>query len=282
MVMHHKRTFQGSIASEICRLFAEETDMSIVKEMTELLEYLLGSSVDSKYYHDVLAIHRFLHHKQEFRARLDTLENELQTYVKTALPHLQLPINASGKLFIPCTDLSKTKCYKILSGYMYQWAGKNGFEFKAKLLDNLSSSTFCELLLTKTIIKDSSAFLISEHGMWSHSIQWWSVFQHHSETGFLQHSPMEIYQQFGGLRDGRLWNTVFDKGPTTSEYTSPEYVVDAISRDTENLPILCATIKRQKYKIEDTPTMFQQSYSRKLAVKHGEDYRIGFCKSALK
>lgn len=263
--------------ADIYQLFTQEPDYFIARGMCGTLEFLLSDVPFPEYLHDMLAIYQFLRHNQRVESYLDALEQAVQEYAAPAARHKNLMINFQGKYALPTLSLPPRRewnadtipygeSFKILSGYLYQWAKDQGFAHRAKILAALTPQGFQSLLTSKSIFKDSSPSLLSEHGMWSHTIQWWCVFAHDHQSGFLCNDPIDVYVKMGEV-DSRFWDRIFDNGPTTEFFTSPEFVTETILADVVRWPLLAGTLQNQKLKIEHDP-LNNDRYKNHLRQKH--------------
>jgi hypothetical protein len=263
--------------AEIYQLFTQEPDYFIAKSMSDTLELLLSDVPYPEYLHDMLAIYQFLRHNQIVESYLDTLEQAVQKYAAQSPQRKHLITNFAGKYALPALSLPPRrewnaetipyrKSFKILSGYLYQWAKDQGFTHRAKILATLTPQRFQSLLASKSIFKDSASSLLSTHGMWSHTIQWWCVFAHDKQSGFLQNDPIDMYAKMGEV-DSKFWNRIFDNGPTTEYFTSPEFLTETILADVVRWPLLAGTLQNQKLKIEHDP-LNNDRYKNHLRQKH--------------
>lgn len=148
---------------------------------------------------------------------------------------------------------------------------------------------FLALFTSKTIFKDASPRIPSMHGMWSHTIQIWSIYHRNLQVKFLQHAPMEIYQALGKL-GADVWDSIFDKGPDDSTFSSPGTVTSSIKNSFMQRPLLNGTIQRQydksNFPVPDIFDFFKPpppttAYETHLIKKHGEDFKKGYVKSGL-
>lgn len=267
--------------SGIYRLILEGNNANSICALTLLLKEIISEGVEIKYYHDLLALYKFMMNENDFSNHLCVLENELQTYLQTSLPHLKLPTNQSGKYHLNCDDMNTVKTYKILSGYLSQWASNQGFEYMSKTLDYLDGDMFRSLLRSKTIMKDSTKYVKPSHGKWSHCIQWRVISLYNDRARFLQHSLIDLYQLFGNLK-GYFWDTIFDAIKFSTGYANPVCVTEFITDNPDKLPLLYATVKRHMHKLGSAHTFFNnQSYKDKQEQKHCGDLKVGYCLTKL-
>lgn len=224
-----------------------------------------SNDVDPEYLPDLLTIFRFIHQHDKVETCLDKLEQSLQQYAATLADKTGLMINHDGHYHLASRNADYQKCYKVLSGFFYDWAQENGFKQKAKIIDALAPASFLNLLSTQTIFKDSTAMLNISHGMWSHTIQWFCIFEYQRQTNVLQHAPMSIYQQLGKTNP-EIWNYLLDR-MSVKFYNCPEFLTDSIISKTERWPLLSATLNRQKDKLLWGLTN-RGAYHKHLLTKH--------------
>ena len=263
-----------SDVDNICALFDSETDFNVVQDMLSLLKLMLEENCNFLYLHDMLAIYQFIRNKKTFDECLDQLEQALQSHASQSESTDVIPVSQDGSFFyIKKAAFQVAKSHGLVSDYFYSWARDNGFKKKAKIIGFLEPAKFKSLLKDKTIFKDATPVLNPLHGMWSHTIQWWSVFSHHKNTSFLQHTPMQLYQQFG-CQSSKVWDKVFDNGPSFAYYTSPESLTEALISNDRRWPLLSGTLHNQKFKMTFTP-FYKEVYLEKIKYKHADDFANG-------
>jgi hypothetical protein len=230
--------------TSILPIFHNETDDELIDQMTFLLLHLHEKKIDITYWYDILTIFQFLSHPGEVDEMMDVMECEIQEHAEKS-PDVDKLVrdDETRRLHLP----EGRECYKIVSGSFHEWAKSNGLKEKAKIVRYLSDEAFLSLLRRLCIFKDSSANLNPMHGMWTHGVQWRAIFTKQNKTGFLQHSPLLLYQQFGYI-DSLFWNGIFDRvnQPT---YTAPQYLSACIHQNEKRWPLLAGTMTRQMDKL---------------------------------
>lgn len=208
------------------------------------------NNVDPEYLPDLLSIFQFIHQHDKVEGCLDQLEQSLQQYAAQ----------------------QADKNHKIVSEFFYQWAQQNNFKQKAKIIDALPPDLFLNLLSTQTIFKDSTAMLNIAHGMWTHTIQWYCIFEYQRQTNFLQRSPMDIYLQLGKTSP-EIWNYLLDR-MGLKFYNCPEYLTNSVIEHAGRWPLLSATLTRQKEKLLHG-LKNRGAYHQHLLKKHAVDAHNG-------
>lgn len=208
------------------------------------------NAVPPEYLADLIAIFQFIHQHDLVESCLDQLEQSLEQYASQ----------------------QADKNHKIVSGFFYQWAQQNGFQQKAKIIDALPPELFLTLLSSQTIFKDSTAMLNISHGMWSHAIQWYCIFEYQKMSGFLQHDAMNIYLQLGKTNP-EIWNYLLDR-MGLKFYNCPEFLTSNIMTHADRWPLLSATLTRQREKLF-WGMQHHGSYQQHLLKKHAADAHDG-------
>lgn len=214
-------------------------------------------------FRDFLAIEKFLSREEKVTPYFDQLEKDLQKYA-SSLPrdqHKLVRVEHRWKLPIFNNNLEPNACYKILSGYLYQWAKENGFQQSAKLIDALSPEVFHGLLTKLTFFKDCANNIGKTHGVWSHALQWYLIIEHHKKTGFLSCPPLSLYAEFGNIWD-EILDLVDDR-----RFTSPEHVTRTMSALNlrERWPLLAESFCRASSR---TTPKDGSNYQYSLRLKH--------------
>lgn len=252
------------------------------KDIQMLRTYLAIGVKAPNYIEDLISIYRFLHNNDLFLTQLDALEKALQDYTTSSPIADKIPKNAHGLFHLPEPNRPEKKNHKLLSSYLYAWAKEQGFSHKAKLIRQLRSDVFRSLLREQSFLKDAAPVLSSEHGIWTHMIQWWCIFQYHQlTTSFLQHTPMELYKQFG-MEDESIWDSILDRGPKqeNNTYTCPENVTNRLRYNPERWPLLSTTLQRHSYR-QNFYYGCTSVYNKHIQEKHVAQMETGYVKAPL-
>lgn len=266
-------------SDQLRTLFANESNPQIAKEMMEIVEKCQAQQFKLDYLHDWLAIYQFLRDPQQVIPYLNRLEDELQQYVEVARKRRTFIVTADGRWALPDDKCNPYERLKILSGFMYEWASRQGFERKAKLTSLLMRPEFLSMLRAKTIFKDSSVSANIKHGAWSHAIQWFCIVEHDKDSTFLMYPPMSVLQSFGDakqdLTGGSLtlaWDLVVDRFGEVF-FTSPPKITSFLT-DPANAgkwPLLTESVLRQENKSSFKYGSYK-AYTKYLAKKHADDW----------
>jgi hypothetical protein len=264
-----------------------EPDPSLRKEM--FLFWLDEPLIAECWVHlrDMAAICRFLGDVRLVDKYLSQLEGCLQEKAKVLSQEFDFSTDNEGRLVLFTQNApaeNRYQRYKLLSSYLDGWADENGFKQKAKIIRALSRKEFFHLLLSKSWIKDSAYDLNvnekGDHGIWTHALQWYCVFEHHKASHFLKTDPIKLYQQFaGGSKSkigsftGNLWRTIFDNFKKAN-YTCPEYVTERIiSNSADQWPLLSETVYRAQQKMKANAAEF--GLFKYMKMKHPEARKKG-------
>lgn len=230
----------------LIRIFAGETNQGILTRMYYLLNSCAYYDFNNEYLIDIMTMFTFMNHDDEVAAMLDVLEKKMQDYVANSQARVFCHTDNDRFRFFD-HDASSYKCHKVLSHCMYEWAQEIGFERKAKIIANLSPQAFLNILVTKSIFKDSAPGINADHGMWAHSLQWFCIIEQHKKTNFLQHPPLELYQQIG-KSSSKIWDNFLDR-LDGGAHTCPEHFSRFIIKNKNRWPLLSETIGRQRMKL---------------------------------
>lgn len=227
------------------------------------------------YISDWLAISLFLLNAENVKEYLQQLEDELQNYCSKLPKKMRPPQDDQGYYYFASSKETPYERNKILSGYLYDWAQKNGFDSHAKIISYLPESKFVGMLRDKTFFKDSAANVGERHGAWSHALQWYCIIEHYKKTKFLKNDPLELYQSLGSpecRNGGDLWNMVLDRYSNLS-FLSPEYMTETLTlpRMRVSHPLLSASVSRLQDKMQRAP----KQYKADLYLKHKEEMEDG-------
>lgn len=227
------------------------------------------------YMADWLSISLFFQQTEKINEYLQQLEGELQDYCSKLPKKMRPKQDDKGFYYFAPSKEHPYQRNKILSGYLYEWAQKNGFEHYAKIISYLQESKFVEMLSNKTFFKDSAANVGERHGAWSHALQWYCVIEHHKKTKFLQHDPLELYQSLGSPENrtgGGLWDMIFDRFSNLS-FLSPEYMTETLMlpRMRTSCPLLSGSVSRLLDKMQEAP----KQYNADLYLKHKAEMEDG-------
>lgn len=224
---------------------------------------------------DWLAVSLFFLQTDKVNEHLQQLEDELQDYCSKLPKKMRPKQDDKGYYYLPASDEHPYQRSKILSGYLYEWAQKNGFADYAKIINYLPERKFLEMLRNKTFFKDgaSAANVGGKHGAWSHMLQWYCVIEHQKKTKFLKHDPLKLFQSLGSTENratGELWNMIFDRY-NDLYFHSPEYMSETLDRPKSHLsfPLLSTSVSRLLDKMQD------KSYGAKLYLKHKDEMEDG-------
>lgn len=252
-------------------------------DMTLLNNELTSRNVPADFQQDFIAIFHFLRNLDDFLRQLDALEKALQAYTTSSPIADKIPKNTHGLFHLPEPKNPDRKNHKLLSGYLYSWAKQQGFMHRAKIFSILSPDAFCLLLHEKSLLKDATPALSSRHGIWSHTIQWWCIFERNKQTPFLQHTAMALYQRFG-IEHQAIWDIILDQGSIphipNQHFVCPENITGAICGEQERWPLLSTTLHRQLYRQNFNPH-YKHPYAQHIRDKHAADLPTGYVKTPL-
>lgn len=261
----------------LANFFAKPHPTVMVKMSAMLLD-LSDEKFHLNFTPDWISIYRLMLNHDIMEQHLDQLEQSLQNYCRSH--HNNLPTRRDGMFVLPTVPANPQHQFKILSGFMYEWARENDFKQRAKLLGGVEARPFFKMLLTRSIFKDCAVNVGEEHGAWSHAIQWYCVFEHHKQTGFLVHTPMETYQEFGDpsqqrTEHGNMWEKIFDQA-FGDDFTSPEHLMRSAEDDVFTVaagkrPLLSQTLIRNQAKMFEKYGN-EMGYRSHLQEKHANDW----------
>lgn len=256
----------------LMRLFAGETNPQTLGRMYQLLRRCTYHDLDHAYITDIMAVFHFMNHEEDVAAMLDILEQKLQDYVASSDAQMYCTEIDDKRRKLIDLDAGQYKCHKVLSHCMYQWAQEVGFERKAKIVAFLTPSSFLNVLTSKAVFKDSAPTINPAHGMWAHTLQWFCVIEHHKITNFLQHKPLELYQQIG-KSNSAIWDNVLDSLDARA-HDCPEHFSRTIIEGSARWPLLSETMRRQRLKMRETG-FFNSTYKNHLYEKHNAEAENG-------
>jgi hypothetical protein len=239
----------------------------------ELISFIVDNDLEKEYAADWVSIKLFLMQPELIKKYLDRLENELQAYA-AALPEKNKISNRDGLFVLPVDEENPYRRWKILSGYLYEWAQENGFKQAAKILHPLKDWRFIKVLKSLSLMKDVAGMIGSMHGAWSHALQWYFVIEHQKQSGFLQQDPLKLYEFLGSSAPelyGKIWDLVFDQYEGRY-FDSPDFLTWALTnpKDRHAWPLLSETVSRYQMKMFDN-----KNYAYALYKKHKADWKDG-------
>lgn len=241
----------------IINILASVKNQQTFNDMSLLIKKVADEEMDQTYLPDWLAILNFLHDPNIVEPYFEELESELQNYVKRLEDKSEFMLMDDGRYLLGIDKDNRYKRYKVLSGYLYEWAKNNGFKNHAKVISALDEKVFFSLLSSHTFFKDNASNVGNDHGIWSHAIQWYLIFKHHQKTNFLQHNPLAVYASMHTTRNEEnatnsitVWMLVVDKY-NINNFCSPEYVTQTISHflKRDKWPLLAQSIIRSQDKL---------------------------------
>lgn len=240
----------------LLNLINSEIETNIQSQLLYLFQQIINFKLNLDYLQDWMSIYHFMLHPERVEPYLYQLESELQSHANLSQHAVELELDKNDIYHLPSGN-KQARRFKILSGYLEQWAETNGFSGKAKIIKALEIEPFCDLLLNQFLIKDTAGTIGQEHGVWSHALQWYVIIKHQQKTGFLQHNPIAVYREFGVMTDVMrknqsitIWDIIFDQ-TNANDFSSPEYMTRTICHFIKRpqWPLLFQTVKRTQEKL---------------------------------
>jgi hypothetical protein len=239
-----KRFFDDDYFS-LAKLFRTDVDVANADEIAEKKRIVKGLTAPLRACMD--EVENFFADTTAMKKQLAKLEVQLETRAGDRYD----PVNRKLGDYVAGAVLQHRK---LLSGYFRQWAAENGFLGIVKINSSMSTKDFASLLSSQSLFKDT-AFRGTEHGEWSHLIQWWCLVEQHKEKPFLSIEPAELYRLIGehdGVYDFMKshWLKVFEglpqKHTLRSVFDLNIYLQSADSM--YQFPVLCQLITGREVK----------------------------------